>query len=177
MDITFHTKGQGKKAVEPEALPLEQILALAADLTKDSSPDQIKTVLGKAAKASLGPIARQKAIGAIADRTGVPVNVLKQELALFELKVGADSNDKARVLANAVLANSFNDGKHLLRCADGSYWGIRHRPLHSGSAAGSRSGSGENRSSASSEAIVFVVCSNTNATCRLQHFVVPDAEG
>ena len=51
MGITFHTQGQGKKAVESEALALEQILALAVDLTKDSSLDQIKTVLGKAAKA------------------------------------------------------------------------------------------------------------------------------
>ena len=53
MGITFHTQGQGKMAVEPKALALEQILALAADLTKDSPPDQIKTVLGKVAKAAL----------------------------------------------------------------------------------------------------------------------------
>ena len=53
--------------------------------------------------------------------------MLKRELALFELKVGADSKDKARVLANAVLANSFNGRKHLLRCADGSYWAFNER--------------------------------------------------
>lgn len=84
-------------------------------------------MLGKAAKAALGPIAKEKAIRAIHVRTGVAVNALKQELALFELKVGADSKDKARVLANAVLANSFNGGKHLLRCADGSYWAFNER--------------------------------------------------
>jgi hypothetical protein len=121
LGVTFHTQGQGKMAVEPKALALEQILALAADLTKDSPPDQIKTVLGKVAEAALGPVAKDKAIGAIRDRTGVRLNALKQELGLIELKVGADSHDKARVLANAVLANSFSGGKHLLRCADGSY--------------------------------------------------------
>ena len=53
--------------------------------------------------------------------------MLKRELALIELKAGADSNDKARVLADAVLANSFNGGKNLLRCADGSYWAFNGR--------------------------------------------------
>jgi hypothetical protein len=37
MDVAFHTQGQGTKAVDPEAPALDQILALAADLTKDSS--------------------------------------------------------------------------------------------------------------------------------------------
>jgi putative DNA primase/helicase len=127
--ITFHT--HTKKPVEPEALALEQILALAADLSKESPPDQIKAVLVKAAKAVLGPIAKDMAICAIRDRTGVRVNALKRELALIELKVGADSHDKARVLANAVLANSFNGGKHLLRCAGGSYWAFDERLWHS----------------------------------------------
>jgi putative DNA primase/helicase len=122
MGVIFHTQCQGKKAIEPEALPLVQILALAADLNKDSSPDQIKVVLEKAAKANLGPIAMDKAIGAINSRTGVRAGALKRELALIELKVGSHSHDKARVLANAVLAKSFNGGKHLSRSADGSYW-------------------------------------------------------
>ncbi len=125
MGVTFLP--HGKKAVEPEALTLEHILALAADLTKDSTPEQINAVLGKAAKADLGPIAKDKAIGAIRYRTGVRASTLKHELGLIELKVGADSKDKARVLANAVLANSFNGGKHLLRCADGSYWAFNER--------------------------------------------------
>ena len=96
-------------------------MALAANLTKDSSLDQIKAMLAMAAKANLGPIAKETAIGAIRHRTGTPVRALKQQLNLIELKVGADSHDKARVLANAVLANAFNGGKHLLRCVDGSY--------------------------------------------------------
>ena len=125
MGVTFQKPG--KKVAEPQALAVEKILALAADLTKDSSPDQIKAVLEEVAKATLGPIAKDKAIGAIRDRTGVRVNVLKQELSLIELKVGAHSHDRARVLANAVLANSFSDGKHLLRCADGSYWAFNER--------------------------------------------------
>jgi hypothetical protein len=127
MDVTFHTQGQGEKAVDPEALPPEQILALAADLTKDSFPDQIKVVLGKAAKSALGPIEKEKAIRAIQLRTGTPVRALKQELDLIELKVGSDSHVRARVLANAMLTNSFNSGKHLLRSADGSYWAFNQR--------------------------------------------------
>jgi putative DNA primase/helicase len=127
MGIAFHTQGQGKMAVEPKALALEQILALAADMTKDSPPDQIKTVLEKVANAALGPVAKDKAIGAIRDRTCVRLSALKQELGLIELKVGADSHDKARVLASAVLANAFNGGKHLLCCADGTYWAFKER--------------------------------------------------
>ena len=46
---------------------------------------------------------------------------------MIELKVGTELQDKAWVLANAVLANSFNGGKHLLRCADGSYWAFNER--------------------------------------------------
>jgi P4 family phage/plasmid primase-like protien len=123
----FPTQGQGKKAVDPEALALEQILALTADLTTGSAPEKIKTVLGKVVKAALDPVAKDQAIGAIRDRTRVRVNALKRELALIELKVGGDSHDKALALTNAVLANAFNGGKHLLRCADGSYWAFKER--------------------------------------------------
>jgi hypothetical protein len=35
----------------------------------------------------------------------------------------------------------------------------------------------ESRSSWLPEAAMFVICSNTNSPPRLQHFVVPDAEG
>jgi hypothetical protein len=35
----------------------------------------------------------------------------------------------------------------------------------------------ESRSSWPPEAVMFVICSNTNPPRRLQHFVVPDAEG
>ena len=73
MDVAFHTQGQGTKAVDPEAPALEQILALAADLTKDSLPEQIKIVLGATAKAALGPIAKDSLI--------VRANVAKGQLA------------------------------------------------------------------------------------------------
>jgi hypothetical protein len=127
MDVAFHTEGQGKKAADPEAPALEQILALAADLTKDSLPDQIKTVLGATAKAALGPIAKDKALGGIHDHTGIRVRTLKRELELIELEVHADSRDMGRVLANTLLKNCFHGGDHLLHSADGSYWAFNGR--------------------------------------------------
>ena len=66
-------------------------------------------------------------IRTIRDRNGARANALKRELDLIELEVGANSRDKGRVLANAVLTNLFDGGKHLVRCADGSYWAFNGR--------------------------------------------------
>src|SRR6516225_11003371 len=54
---------------------------------------------------------------------------------------------------------------------------IRRRRPHRQSAVGTRSRSGESRSSEQPQAVMFVVRSNTNLPSRLQHFVLPDAEG
>ena len=79
-------------------------------------------MLAKAAKAVLGPDRQGQSDRRDPDRTSVRPNALKRELALIELAVAPNSHDRARVLANAMLVNAFSGGKHLLRCADGSYW-------------------------------------------------------
>ena len=63
------------------------------------------------------------------------------------------------------------------RRASASLQGIRRRRPHRQSAVGTRSRSGESRSSGPPKAVTFVVRSTTNLPFRLQHFVLPDAEG
>jgi hypothetical protein len=125
MRLYFTPTARAKKA-DPDALPLEQILALAADVNKDTPRIRSRSCWERPPR----PIsARSLWIRRLAQQESHRRSrgALKHELALIELKVGFDSHDKGRVLANAVLANSFNGGKHLRCCADGSYWEFNGR--------------------------------------------------
>ncbi len=107
---------------EPAKPSLEQVLAVADDLTKDSAPDEINNVLRKAVKAGLSPVARDKVITRVRDRTGLGAGPLKAEIRLIAQEQDGYGRDNAMRLAKRVLDVSFKGGTHLLRCADGMYW-------------------------------------------------------
>jgi hypothetical protein len=131
--ITFNKKTAGAEPIklpapaEPAKLFLKQVLALADNLNKDSAPDEIQEVLGKAAKAGLSSIQKHKVIALLRDHTGIAVSALKAELRLIEQEQDGGSQDTAMRLAKLLLALSFNGGAHLLRCTDGMYWVYNER--------------------------------------------------
>ena len=133
MGITFH-KGPGpgpaglpKAAAEtasilPPSVSLEEALAIASALDQNSGADEIRELLRKVAKASLGPIEIDKIISRIRNHTGVRIGALKKELDVVQLELGCSERDWAKGLADYTLKAAFKDGKHLLRSADGMYW-------------------------------------------------------
>ncbi len=101
---------------------LEQVLALAPQLDKNSPVAEIEKVLVEAAKAGLEPLARDKVLSTIQKQAGSRIKPLRQQLALIEQELGLHPGDPALDLARMVRADHFNGGAHLRRCADGSYW-------------------------------------------------------
>jgi putative DNA primase/helicase len=112
---------------QPKKSTLEALLALAKNLNKDTADDEVKLLLQKTANATLALIAEDEVLTAISKQTGANFDKLKQVLSLYQLMASGASHDEPLALALRVLANSFNDGTHLIRCMDGCYWRFNGR--------------------------------------------------
>lgn len=111
-----------KGPTPPKKLNFNQLAALAAELNKQSSMETIEHVIREMARAELSPLAKDKILSVIRDRTGIRIKPLRHQLALAEQELGIAFSDPALALAREVRRKYFKDGAHLLRCVDGSYW-------------------------------------------------------
>ena len=74
---------------------LEQVLALASQLDKNSPVAEIEKVLVEAAKAGLEPLAKDKVLSTIQKQAGSRIKPLRQQLNLIEQELGLHPGDPA----------------------------------------------------------------------------------
>jgi len=89
---------------------------LIEGLSKDSPPEEIEDALAVAAK--LDPLRKDKALRDIKDKTGYGMGALR---AMVKSLSGADGDSGVNV-ANKVMAAFFQDGDHLVRAMDTSFY-------------------------------------------------------
>jgi len=111
-----------KNTQAPTKLTVVQLAALATKLDKQSSMEQVEHILRETARAELNPLAKDKLLSSIRDRTGLRIKPLRQQLAQAEQVLGIAFSDPAHRLATEVRRKHFKGGAHLLRCVDGSFW-------------------------------------------------------
>jgi putative DNA primase/helicase len=116
-----------KPVIPPEKSAFDIVLALADALDKNSTVEAIGHVLHQAAKASLLPVAKEKLLATVRNRTGTPLGALKKELATYEMELAGGPKDEALSLAMAVIAKDFDKGAHVIRSADGVCWKYNSR--------------------------------------------------
>ena len=121
-----------KSSGSPQNPHFAELMITASSLSKNSTPEEIDSILESAAKAALSPIAREKLIAIVRDKTKTPKKVLYNRLASFELNGEPILQDQAYHLARNVLKNYFEGGKKLIFAPDGRFYvfQISHwRPL------------------------------------------------
>ena len=111
-----------KGGSSPSKPSYEELMAKAVALTKNSPALDTTSVLKDLANAQLAPVAKDKVLHTVHQSTGSGKRPLRQQLAMFEQEAGLSISDPALELARGVRAKHFNDGAHLRRCSDGSYW-------------------------------------------------------
>lgn len=111
-----------KKDEGPEKPSYDDVLKMANALNKACGPEKISEVLKAAAMAQLDPVAVDLILVAIQTITKLPKKPLRQQLKTLEQELGLLPNDLALDIARKIRTEHFNNGAHLVRCADGSYW-------------------------------------------------------
>ena len=111
-----------KKDEGPEKPSYDNVLGMANTLNKSSSPEKISEVLKTAAMAQFDPVAADLILVAIQIKTNLPKKPLRLQLRIFEQEFGLLPNDLGLVIASKIRKEHYNDGAHLIRCADASYW-------------------------------------------------------
>lgn len=99
-----------------------ELMTTASALSKVSSPEEIDSLLHSAANAGLNPIALDKLIGIVCDRTKVSKKALCQQLAACQSSGEQVPQDQSYRLAQIVLNEYFEGGKHLLFAPDGRFY-------------------------------------------------------